>query len=63
MTNKSIKPEVVADQDLDQAVGGVGLLLPAVQQVREAAVVEDTSDAELKLKTSTEEFSLRDTKG
>ena len=57
MTNKSIKPEVVADEDLDQAVGGIALLLPAVQQVREAARSEDSSKT---LKTTTTEYTATD---
>lgn len=36
MTKKKT-PELIDDKDLDQASGGLGLLLPAVQKVREAA--------------------------
>ena len=30
------KPETIADVDLDQATGGIAMLLPAVQAAREA---------------------------
>jgi hypothetical protein len=34
------KPEIIEDANLDDASGGIGLLLPAVQKVREAAATE-----------------------
>ncbi|WP_416907707.1 MAG: hypothetical protein ACMVO5_11880 [Polymorphobacter sp.] len=49
MSEKDMKaadaPEVVSDAALDEAAGGIGLLLPAVQKVRESGprVVGDGS--------------------
>lgn len=49
MSEKDMKaadaPEVVSDAALDEASGGIGLLLPAVQKVRESGprVVGDGS--------------------
>jgi hypothetical protein len=34
------KPEIIEDANLDEASGGISLLLPAVQKVREAAATE-----------------------
>jgi len=42
MTKKKT-PELINDKDLDQASGGLsGLLLPAVQKVREAAASQSS---------------------
>jgi hypothetical protein len=41
MTKKKT-PELIDDKDLDQASGGIGLLLPAVQKVREAAATQSS---------------------
>jgi hypothetical protein len=35
-------PEVIEDADLDETSGGIALLLPAVQKVREAAATTST---------------------
>jgi hypothetical protein len=40
--SKKKTPELIDDKDLDQASGGIGLLLPAVQKVREAAASQSS---------------------
>ena len=40
MTKKNKTPELIEDKDLDEASGGLGLLVPAVQKVREAAAAQ-----------------------
>lgn len=42
MTKKKT-PELIEDKDLDKASGGIGLLVPAVQKVREAAATQDSA--------------------
>jgi prepilin-type processing-associated H-X9-DG protein len=42
MSKKENSPEVIEDVDLDEASGG-GLLLPAVQKVRDAASTSSTA--------------------
>jgi len=37
MTEATNTPELIEDEELDEASGGIALLLPAVQKVREAA--------------------------
>ena len=46
MSKQKTTPENIADADLDQATGGVGLLLPAVQAVIEDEKSTDTLPAE-----------------
>lgn len=36
-TSEASAPEILDDADLDQADGGIAMLLPAVQSAREAA--------------------------
>ncbi len=46
MTKNDQTPVAVSDADLDDAQGGVGMLLPAVQQVREAARSTSANEAD-----------------
>lgn len=46
MTDKKT-PEVIEDADLDEASGGIALLLPAVQKVREAAATTSSPTVNL----------------
>jgi hypothetical protein len=48
MTEKKT-PEVIEDADLDETSGGVGMLLPAVQKIREAAATTSTPTATVNL--------------
>jgi hypothetical protein len=47
MTDET-KPQPIADKDLDAASGGVGMLLPAIQHVRDAGNKQpSTTDTDL----------------
>lgn len=41
MSDKSNQPAELTEQALDEANGGIGLLVPAVQKIREAAARAD----------------------
>ncbi|MEM7745911.1 MAG: hypothetical protein AAF409_19595 [Pseudomonadota bacterium] len=46
MTKNDQTPVTLPDADLDEAQGGVGMLLPAVQQAREAARMTSATEAD-----------------
>jgi hypothetical protein len=47
-TTRKPAPQAIDDKDLEQTTGGISLLLPAVQKVREASATEPVQPGQIK---------------